>query len=222
MRIRFMRRPKHANYLRAKATRFRELAAALPRTTASELLKLAEEMEAHAAELVRGIVPPVGGAANSTRPTTTRLLTTRQPLDERRLVFRVLHHWTEMAIAQRFPRKDSIDPWLVGDDWANCMMLKLDPDKEHSSFYVVGANLLPPGKSLEGASVADCPDGTVLAVLLGQLDRCIAHAAPVIVEGSTSHLGAPVRYRGVLLPLSEDGVSVEGIFGAANFKEIAR
>ena len=209
-----MQRPKHALYLRAKAQRFRELAAALQGSISSELLELAKEMESSAAELEKGIVPPVGGAARSTAPST------KPPLDERRLVLRVLHHWTEMAIAQRYPRKDNIDPWFVGDGWANCMMLNLNPDKQHSTFYVAGANLRPPGRSLDGASIADCPDGTVLAVLLGQLERCIEDAAPVIVEGSTTHLGALVQYRGILLPLSEDGEAIDGILGAANFKKI--
>jgi len=209
-----MQRPKHAIYLRAKAQRFRELAAALQGSTSSELLKLAKEMESYAAELDKGIIPPVGGAANSTPAST------RSPLDERRLVFRVLHHWTEMAIAQRYPRKDNIDPWFVGDGWPNCMMVNLKPDRQRSTFYVVGANLVPPGRSLDGASIADCPDGTVLTVLIGQVERCVENAAPVIVEGSTTHLGALVQYRGILLPLSEDGEAIDGILGAANFKKI--
>jgi len=123
------------------------------------------------------------------------------------------------AIAQRYPRKDNIDPWLLGDDWPNCMMLRLGPERDRRTFYVVGANLLPPGQSLDGASLSECQGGTVLSDMLKGIDRCVEDGTPVIMDGSTRHLEEPVRYRGILLPLSEDGQSVDGIFGAANFKK---
>jgi hypothetical protein len=214
----FMRRPsEHAMYLRAKAGRFRELAGALHGSISAELLNLAAEMESVAAEMERGSGGPAAGAVVTPAPRAMR-----NPLDERRLILRVLHHWTEMAIAQRFPSRDNIDPWLVGNDWANCMMLMLNPDKKRFKFYVVGANLLAPGQCLDGASIADCPDGTVLADMIKQLDRCIADAAPVVIEGATAHLGTSVQYRAILMPLSDDGETVNGIFGAASFKKLDR
>jgi hypothetical protein len=213
-----MRRPlEHATYLRAKAGRFRELAGALHGSISTELLTLAAEMESVAAEMERGSGGPTAGAVVTPAPRAVR-----SPLDERRLILRVLHHWTEMAIAQRFPSRDNIDPWLVGNDWANCMMLMLNPDKKCFKFYVVGANLLPPGQCLDGAAIADCPDGTVLADMIKQLDRCIADAAPVVIEGATAHLGTFVQYRAILMPLSDDGETVNGIFGAASFKKLDR
>jgi hypothetical protein len=36
--------------------------------------------------------------------------------EERRLVWRVLRHWTEIANGGRFPRRDEIDPWMLGED----------------------------------------------------------------------------------------------------------
>jgi hypothetical protein len=213
-----MRRPsEHAAYLRAKAGRFRELAGALHGSISTELLNLAADMESAAVELEKGVVHPAAGAVATPAPRTVR-----NPLEERRLVLRVLHHWTEMAIAQRFPSKDNIDPWLVGNDWANCMMLKIAPDRERSNFYVVGANLRAPGQSLDGVCIADCPDGTVLADMVKHLDRCIADAAPIIIEGSAAHGGTSVQYRAILMPLSDDGRSVDGIFGAASFKRLDR
>jgi hypothetical protein len=211
-----MRRPsEHATYLRAKAGRFRELADALHGSISTELLNLAAEMESAATEMERGSGPSAAGAVVTPAPRAVR-----NPLDERRLIFRVLHHWTEMAIAQRFPSRDNIDPWLVGNDWANCVMLVLNPEKEGFNFSVVGANLLAPGQCLDGASIADCPDGTVLVDMIKQLDRCIGDAAPVVIEGTTVHLGTSVQYRAILMPLSGDGETVNGIFGAASFKKL--
>ena len=38
--------------------------------------------------------------------------------DERRLVGRVLRHWTEMVRGRGCPRRDEIDAWVLGEDWA--------------------------------------------------------------------------------------------------------
>jgi hypothetical protein len=40
---------------------------------------------------------------------------------KRRLVDRVLRHWTEMARGQGFPRLDQIEPSKQGVDWANLL-----------------------------------------------------------------------------------------------------
>jgi hypothetical protein len=41
---------------------------------------------------------------------------------ERRLVGRVLRHWTKTVHARGFPRHEEIDPWMLGDDWENCLL----------------------------------------------------------------------------------------------------
>lgn len=80
-------------------------------------------------------------------------------------------------------------------------------------FYA--ANLLPPRHALDEATLSECPRGTMLK----HIDRCAEDGTPVIVDGSTTHVGEHVQYRGILLLLSEDGPSADGIFGAANFKK---
>src|SRR5579864_8385210 len=56
-----------------------------------------------------------------------RIMSEDSLLNERRLVTRVLHHWHETAMGQRFPHAAQIDPWLVGDDWSNCALIQLAP-----------------------------------------------------------------------------------------------
>jgi hypothetical protein len=43
--------------------------------------------------------------------------------EERRLVWRVLHNWKEIADGGRFPRRDDIDPWMKGEGGANCLLI---------------------------------------------------------------------------------------------------
>jgi len=75
---------------------------------------------------------------------------------ERRLVWRVLRHWEEIADSGRFPRRDEIEPWFLGEDGANCLLIAVESPIELSHFVVVGVNL----------AVALCPTDTLAGVLL--------------------------------------------------------
>ena len=57
---------------------------------------------------------------------------------ERRLVERVLLRWTKMAEGRRFPRLNEIDHWMVGEDWANCLLIAVESPIELSHFTAVG------------------------------------------------------------------------------------
>ena len=61
--------------------------------------------------------------------------------DERRLVERVLRHWTQLAARRRFPRVNEIDRWMTGDDRANCVLIAVQSPVELSHFSAVGENL---------------------------------------------------------------------------------
>jgi hypothetical protein len=142
--------------------------------------------------------------------------------DERRLVSRVLRHWHDMAIGQRFPSRGQIDPWLVGDDWASCALIELAADLAQSTIVVAGANLLPPGReALVEQAVAACPNQSLLAVLIKYLPRFRPNGGPLSVSGTATHGSAPVLFRAVLLPLSDDGgAHIDSVLGAANFREL--
>jgi hypothetical protein len=142
-------------------------------------------------------------------------------LDDRRLVSRMLRHWNELAPNQGFPSRGQVDPFLVGDDWANCMLIGLRPQMQKSTFVIVGGNLLPsPGRALEGRWIADCPSDTLLGMTLSRLADVLAERAPLVLRGAALHLGTPVLFRSVLLPLAEDGTQIDTVFGAANYRQV--
>jgi hypothetical protein len=65
--------------------------------------------------------------------------------------------WT--AAGQRFPRLNEIDPWMVGDDWANCLMIAVQSPVELSYLAAAGKNL----------AVALCSGDTLPGLLLSHL-----------------------------------------------------
>ncbi|HEV2546046.1 MAG TPA: hypothetical protein VGU20_01795 [Stellaceae bacterium] len=151
-------------------------------------------------------------------PTADQLAT---PLQDRRLVGRMLHHVTKGAAGERLPRLNDVDPWLVGDDWANCSLVRVRRPLEQSIFIVVGTNLLPSRETvLEGEQISRCPQMTLLGTALSFLRRAADERSLVMVEGSAVHLDAPILYRSVLVPLSEDDKNIEAVLIAANSREL--
>ena len=130
--------------------------------------------------------------------------------DERRLVERVLRHWTQLAARRRFPRVNEIDRWMTGDDQANCVLIAVQSPVELSHFSAVGENL----------AVALCPGNTLAGVLLSHLPWVVSSRCSLIVEGGATLRGVPILYRGALLPLSEDGVAIDHVLGAANHRAL--
>src|SRR5499427_1794989 len=129
---------------------------------------------------------------------------------ERRLVERVLRHWTKVAAGQRVPRLNESDPWVVGDDWANCVVIAVQSPVELSYFVAAGKNL----------AVALCTRDTLAGLLLSHLPSVLSARRGLIVEGEATLRGVPILYRAALLPLSEDGVAIDHVLGAANHRTL--
>src|ERR1700730_439402 len=98
--------------------------------------------------------------------TLTNVSPTGSSTNERRLVSRVLHYWHDAAKGRRCPSASQIDPALVGDDWANCAVIWLDPELVRSTFILVGAHLLPPSHgAVDGEPLAACAAHSLIALL---------------------------------------------------------
>jgi hypothetical protein len=130
--------------------------------------------------------------------------------EERRLVWRVLRHWTEVADRGRFPRRDEIDPWILSEDGANCLLIAVEAPIELSHFVAVGVNL----------AVALCPTDTLAGVLLSRVPRVVSARRGLIIEGGATLRDMGILYRSVLLPLSDDGIEIDHVLGAANYRSL--
>jgi len=74
----------------------------------------------------------------------------------------------------------------------------------------------------EVATVADVPPRSLLSRLTDQYLQIIASRAPVGFEAEfVSQRGYNTLYRGILMPFSSDGVTIDYIYGVINWKELA-
>jgi hypothetical protein len=128
--------------------------------------------------------------------------------EERRLVWRVLRRWKEIADSGRFPRRDEIEPWFLGEDGANCLLIAVEWSIELSHFAMVGVNL----------AVALCSTDTLAGVLFSCVPRVVSARRGLMIEGMATLRGVGILYRGVLLPLSEAGVVIDHAFGTMNYR----
>ena len=129
-------------------------------------------------------------------------------LFKRRLVDRVLRLWIEISRGGRFPRRDQIEPSMLGEDWANCLVIAVQSPVQLSYLVAVGKNL----------SFAHCPNDSLAGVLLSHLPQVLSERRCLMIEGRDTLRGSGVLYRSALFPLSEGGVAVDHVLGAANHR----
>jgi hypothetical protein len=129
---------------------------------------------------------------------------------QRRLVDRVLKLWTEKARGQRFPRRDQIEPSMLGVDWANCLVIAVRSPVPFSYFVHVGENL----------SYTHSPDDSLAGVLLPHVPQVLSEGRCLMIEGCATLRGSGVLYRGALYPLSYDGSTIDHVLGAANYRPL--
>ena len=129
---------------------------------------------------------------------------------ERRLVDRVLRVWKEMAVGGRFPRRDQIEPSMLGEDWENCLVIAVQSPVQRSQFVAVGNNL----------SHLRCPNNTLAGVLLSHLPQVLSERRCLMIEGRATLRDIGVLYRSALYPLSEGGFAIDHVLGAANHRAL--
>ena len=131
-------------------------------------------------------------------------------LFKRRLVDRVLRLWTEMACGHGFPRRDQIEPLMLGVDWANCLVIAVRSPVELSYLAAVGENL----------SFAYSPKESLAGVLLSHLPQVLSERRCLMIEGRARLRDTDILYRSALYPLSDDGIAIDHVLGAANYRPL--
>ena len=118
------------------------------------------------------------------------------------------------------PRLNDVDPWLVGEDWSSCALVRIRKPLDQSVFIVVNDKLLPnPAVILDRDPISHCSPTALLGVVLFFLAEAVEERAAIMVEGGATHIDAPILFRALLVPLSEDNHTVEAVLITSNFRE---
>lgn len=134
-----------------------------------------------------------------------------------RLVQRTLAHWQEWRLGGEFPRRADIDEDVFGDDWKDCFILDCQAKHPFPVFERIGSSLAKfSGIFLSGAS--DWTE-TLLDKATDHVGEVFETRDAVLIEEVLKRFdGERLAFRCILLPLSDDGVTITHVLGSANGK----
>ena len=140
---------------------------------------------------------------------------------ERRLVLRLLTHWRELTGEREYPSFSELDPAAIPDIWNYSFVLDIAGHMEDPIFRLAGADFAAYSPvELRDLPISQAPQDSLIAKSVEFAQEVIAKQVPISRGGEfVKPDGVKVLYRGIILPMSDDGFTVSGLLGAANCRE---
>ncbi len=142
---------------------------------------------------------------------------------ERRMVLQMLAHWRELCGERAFPSLEDVDPKAIPEIWDNVFVLDLAGHPDDPLFRLAGDALAAfTGSTLRNVPMSEVPENTLAEKSARYYREVVEKGVPISRGGEfTKSDGTTVFYRGVILPMSDDGETISGLLGAANCREAA-
>lgn len=145
--------------------------------------------------------------------------------DERRMQVRAYNHWASLLGAADFPDIADLQPELLGDFGPHGVLLDFRGKRgiDDPAIRFLGARLAEEcGGEANFTRLSDVPGRSLLSRITDHYLQILANHAPIGFEAEfTNRRGKEVLYRGILLPWSSDGKTIDFVFGVINWKEVA-
>jgi hypothetical protein len=116
---------------------------------------------------------------------------------------------------------DRIDPKEIPCIWPHCFVVELFEHGAAPILRVVGEEIGKWADSLiVGRPISEIPRDCLVGISLTHLEEVLRKGVPVSRGGEySSPSGGKIRYRSILIPMSDDGKTITGLLGAANCRE---
>ena len=143
---------------------------------------------------------------------------------ERRMQVRAYSYWASLLNDNQIPAIDSLDRANPGNFGPNSILLDLTGGGDAPVVVHLGHALaqecgIAAGQVLDWSAL---PEQTLLTRLAGHYRPMLETRTPIGFEdGFVNQRGAAILYRGIVLPFSADGTSVDFILGVINWKEVS-
>jgi hypothetical protein len=142
-------------------------------------------------------------------------------VEERRLQTRAYNEWARVGKGKPFPTLQDMDKVSIPEFREQSFLLEVGADENAPGFVFVGDNLLFDCE--EDGPIAQLDDVPALSLLSRLTDRylqCLAHRAPVGFEAAfVNRLDHNLLYRGILMPVSQNGETIDHVWGTMNCKD---
>jgi hypothetical protein len=143
--------------------------------------------------------------------------------DERRMHVRAYNYWASLLGGRAFPAIEDLKPATIGDFGAHGVLLDFTDGSHDPAIPWLGRALRDEGGH-EGPvrTLADVADRSLLSRLTDHFADVVANRAPIGFEAEFENVrGNHALYRGILMPFSSDGATIDYIYGVINWKEVA-
>ncbi|PZT88515.1 MAG: hypothetical protein DI637_07670 [Citromicrobium sp.] len=143
--------------------------------------------------------------------------------DERRMQVRAYNHWSALLGERTIPDIEDLEPAELEDFGPYSVLLDFSVGSEDPAVRFVGAKLRDEC-AVDGPldRLSDVPARSLLSRITDHYLQIIANQAPIGFEAEfVNHRDIAVLYRGILLPYSSDGDTIDFVFGVINWKELA-
>jgi hypothetical protein len=144
-------------------------------------------------------------------------------VDERRMHVRAYNYWVSLLDGRPYPSINDLDPATLGDFGPHSVLLDFSEGGEDPGVAWLG-RALRDECNLTGdiRRIGEVPKRSLLSRLTDHYLQIIANRAPIGFEAEfVSQGGRNTMYRGILMPFSSSGETIDFIYGVINWKEIA-
>jgi hypothetical protein len=140
--------------------------------------------------------------------------------DERRMHVRAYNYWVSLLDGRDYPSVEDLDPAKLVEFAPHSLLLDFTGDRANPSTPYIGEAIRTEcGIDDEVATIADVPSRSLLSRLTDHYLQIIANRAPVGFEAEfVNQRGDTLCYRGILMPFSSDGETIDFIYGVINWK----
>jgi hypothetical protein len=134
---------------------------------------------------------------------------------------RAYNYWASLLGGRDFPSIEDLDSADVSDFAAHSVLLDFTCGGDNPALPYIGAAIRDEcGLDDDMRTIAEVPSRSLLSRLTDHYMQIIANRAPVGFEAEfENQRGETICYRGILMPFSSDGETIDFIYGVINWKK---
>ena len=142
--------------------------------------------------------------------------------DERRMHVRAYNYWVSLLDGRDYPSIEDLEPGSITDFAPNSVLLDFTAGQGNPATPYVGAAIRAEcGLPDDIKQITEVPSRSLLSRLTDHYLQIIANRAPIGFEAEfVNQRGHSICYRGILMPFSSDGDTIDFIYGVINWKDV--
>jgi len=142
--------------------------------------------------------------------------------DERRMHVRAYNYWVSLLDGRDYPSIEDLEPGSITDFAPNSVLLDFTAGRDDPATPYVGSAIRAEcGLPNDIKQITEVPSRSLLSRLTDHYLQIIANRAPIGFEAEfVNQRGHSICYRGILMPFSSDGDTIDFIYGVINWKDV--